>query len=154
MAQMVYLEGMEELKSQLEKLMKQLEADKVEPILLEGAEILAAAERSLAPRGPTGNLARGYHATLLKRLGGMPAAGAGPDYRINPHAHLVEFGTAARRVKKKKVMYDDKTGTFFGTEVAPMPAHPVVRPAWDSNKNRILQTVIGGLKRLVEAVAK
>ena len=53
----------------------------------------------------------------------------GVDYKIAPHAHLVEFGTKARTRKKR-----GSTGT--------MPAFPFMRPAFESTKERVLQAFV------------
>lgn len=122
----VGISGVDEFNRSIEKITKSVGADKVEPVLLSGAQILAQKEKDYAPLGPTGNLKRGFHASLLRRIDGMPAAGAGPDYRINPHTHLLEYGTVR------------------------MPAHPIIRPAWDSTKDTIKQFIKDGFKKLIE----
>jgi HK97 gp10 family phage protein len=138
------MKGADELNKNILELTKTIAPEKVEPILHEGAKVVADAARANAPVGPTGNLRRGIVDKVLQRKGqDKPApAMAGIDYRIAPHAHLVEFGTAERYPKKKTVLYDKSTGQFFGTHVGPMPAHPFFRPAWDDNKDRIEKQII------------
>lgn len=66
----------------------------IENILLKGSGIIAAAARRNAPLGPTGNLKRGMVAKVFSRNPAFkPAAFAAVDFRIAPHAHLVEYGT-------------------------------------------------------------
>ncbi len=95
----VTIEGMPEIESKMQSIAALLGPDVVEPILLEGAEAIAADIRNRAPVGPTGNLRRGVRATRLKRLDGSAAALAGMDFRIAPHAHLVEFGTVRMQAR-------------------------------------------------------
>ncbi len=97
------------------------------------ADLIAARARELAPEGPTGNLKRGIVARVDKtaRTLGIGAATVGANYKIAPHAHLVEYGTSGRRFPKKKdklVFYIDGE-KFVLDSVAPMPAHPFMRPA-------------------------
>jgi HK97 gp10 family phage protein len=133
----IRIEGMDELEKQLKELEKSLNPDKIEPILLEAAYDLAEAMRAKAPQGPTGNLKKSIRARLLKQYAGHPAAGAGVDRKKASHAHLVEFGTVQRHQKSGK-----STGT--------MPAKPFLRPAWDSNKERITRKVIENIKGLID----
>ena len=102
------------------------DADKLEKVLLEGAEEVANSARNKAPLGPTGNLKRGIRATLLSRLNGQPGAGAGANYRIAPHAHLVEYGTSRS---------------------AP---HPFLRPAIDETKGRVTTIIGEGLRKIIK----
>lgn len=53
----------------------------------------------------------------------------GPSHPKGAHGHLVEFGTGAR--------YQKTTGRYVGV----MPARPFMRPAWDANKMRVLETM-------------
>lgn len=140
----VKIEGMVELRDALEKLERSLnDPDMIEAILKEQAIVVADDARRRAPQGPTGHLKRGIIAKILKRRGDVPApAIAGVDYRIAPHAKLVEFGTSERHQKK--------SGRYTGK----MPRHPFLRPAWDYNKRRVLNDVINKLRALVEKSAK
>jgi HK97 gp10 family phage protein len=53
----------------------------------------------------------------------------GPRYKAGAHGHLVEFGTGPR--------FQKATGKYVGI----MPARPFMRPAWDANKDRVLETM-------------
>lgn len=62
-----------------------------------GADIIADEARRLAPEGPTGNLKRGIVARVDKvhtEFGGGHEGHAyvSVNYKIAPHAHLVEYG--------------------------------------------------------------
>ena len=133
----VRIEGIDELNNQLENLAKSLDAEAVEPILLDGATIIADDARQRAPLGPTGNLKRGVVVKTLQRrqssFGAKPEPApsiAAIDYRIAPHAHLVERGTSK------------------------MGAKPFFRPAVDSNSFRVYQHVMDGLIKIIEGAAK
>jgi len=130
--------GMEELENNIEKVKAQLTADQIEPVLLQGANIIAQAAINNAPTGPTGNLKRGIIAKTLTRTSDQPApAIAAIDYRIAPHAHLVEFGHF--QTKKKG-----------GPAVKYVAPHPFFRPAWDTNKEAVCEAITDELKNMIE----
>lgn len=105
------------------------------------------AARALAPQGPTGNLRDSV--TISYKLNPSQAKEAGregPDVAHmyvgagSPHAHLVEFGTAARH---------HKSGKFVGV----MPPNPWMRPAWDDNRDAVLAGLTEALRIEIEAFA-
>ena len=135
------IEGIEDLDRQLLALIKTMDPDKVEPILLTGAKTIAKAAKTNAPLGPTGNLKKSIYAKILTRRGGVgdilgfsegqAAPGfAGVNYRKAPHARLVEYGTRK------------------------MAARPFLRPAWDTNKEPVKRQIIDDLKSVVEKAVK
>lgn len=127
----VRIEGIDELNNQLENLAKSLDAEAVEPILLDGATIIADDVRQRAPLGPTGNLKRSIGAKTLRRRDKNPAPSiAAIDYRIAPHAHLVERGTSRAA------------------------AHPFFRPAVDSKGPQVAAKVMANIQKLIEEAAK
>ena len=132
------IDGLQELNSNIQKVIASLSPDEVEPVLLESAEQVADHARANAPEGPTGNLKRSIVAKTLQRRGDAPApALVAIDFRIAPHAHLVEFGTAERI---------GPTGKSSGI----MPAEPFFRPAWDSEKGHIVEDIRAKLQPKVE----
>ncbi len=132
------LQGMEQLNRNLEKVIKSLSPEEIEPILLASAKQVADDARSNAPLGPTGNLKRGIVAKTLRRIGNEPAPSiAAIDFRIAPHAHLIEFGTVERHQKSGK-----STGVS--------PAHPFFRPAWDKNRGHIEEDIRAKVKAQIE----
>lgn len=137
----IEIEGIDELEKQMENLIKAVHPDKVEPVLLDAARTLAKVVKSKAPKVPTGNLRRGVKAKLTRRKsskkGGLNAAlgismgEAAPaiaamDYRIAPHAHLVEYGT----VKAS--------------------AHPFIRPSYDENKTKLENQIVDDISNLLD----
>lgn len=135
------IEGLEDLDRQLISLIKSMDPDIVEPILLAGAKTIAKAAKTAAPLGPTGNLRKSIYAKTLVRRGGtgdifgfgegQAAPGfAGVNYRKAPHAHLVEFGTRK------------------------MSARPFLRPTWDTNKEPVKRQIIDDLKSVIDKAVK
>lgn len=120
------IEGLDELNSQLKKLTESLNPDDVEPILFEGAEILAG-EMQLRVRRKSGLLASAIGAKKLKRKNNNPApAIAAVDRRKAPHAHLIERGTSHH------------------------PAYPFVRPAVDTKGDQVAKHVQDGISKLID----
>lgn len=110
---------------ELDKAFKQLPRATAKSVLRralkKAAKPTAVAAESLAPLGPTGNLRASIEVSprlkKSQRRGGRPE---GVELYIGstaPHAHLLEFGTVN------------------------MPAHPFLRPAWDSTKQRVLDAI-------------
>lgn len=151
----VEVHGLTELNKSFEKLTRSLDADKVEAVTHGGAQIMAAEMERQAPEGSTRNLKNAIRTVRLRRDGDKPAPSiAGVDRKKAPHAHLVEFGTSTRRVKEKQVLYDKKTGKFFGKVVGEMPAKPFVRQSLQAKEREVVSHVADGIKRLIEEGAK
>ncbi len=141
--------GFEEAQANIEKCIQSLSPEEVEPVLLEGAQIIADAARSKAPQGKTGNLKASIESKLLPRRPGSVAAIAAVNYRKGPHAHLVEFGhinwRGGNRRKGKGLQIGNRKGKSYFT-----PAHPFMRPAWDENIDKVSEGIITDLKNKVE----
>jgi HK97 gp10 family phage protein len=141
----IKLEGLDELEKAVNAINKELDKNRGK-LLLSCAGEVRDAIRNKAPVGPTGNLKAAAYANLSPDKN---VAFAGIRPKRAPHAHLVEYGTSgARRAKKSKVLVS-KYGEFFGPVVAPMPAHPFVRPAWDEKKEGIKRKIREGLKDII-----
>jgi len=121
------IQGLDELERRIKSLRSALEAKDVEEILVKGARLVRDDAKRRAPRGPTGNLRRGVKAKKGKRRGKMySTAFAAMDYKVAPHAYLVEYGTSKMR------------------------ARPYFRPAVDSMKDQVRQTVQAGIDKLLQ----
>lgn len=133
----VRIEGMDEVQKAMQQAARRMEHQNIEPILRNGAEVMAQAARSAVPRGPTGNLAS---AIIVKRQGNddPPVYLAAVDRRRAPHAHLVEFGTGPR--------YHATTGKYVGH----MPPQPFWRPSWDSVRGIIEGMLRNGIAQRVK----
>lgn len=125
----IYIKGIDVLERECNKLIKEVNEGKTK-LLYEGAKTVRARIKQNAPKGPTGNLKKATYAAYLNPTLNHPAvAFAGIRPRKAPHAHLVEFGHGGPH---------------------PAPAHPFVRPAWDSVKASVMEKIQQGLKRVAE----
>lgn len=125
------IEGLEELNNQIKKLAASLSAEAVEPLLLQGATVIADDMRSRVRVGPTGNLRRSIGAKQLKRVDKNPApAIAAVDRKIAPHAHLIDRGTSRA------------------------PAYPFMRPAVDNKGSEVANMIESGIAKLIEEAVK
>jgi len=138
----IEIQGKEAFEKTLLALAKALPNDKVEPVMMEGAKVIAAAAKAKAPQGPTGNLKKGVKAKFLRQIGNYPrSAAAAVDRKIAPHAYIIEYGTKPRY---------QKSGRYTGIG----PAIPFFRPAVDTNKGRIQDEVITKLGNLIDSAMK
>jgi hypothetical protein len=131
------LEGVAEIQARLSRILDATSGKEIKNVYLKGAQILADAARSRAPQGPTGNLKRAIFAGRGDE--NKPNALAGLNYRIAPHAHLVEYGGTSdpRRTKK-------------GAGRGKMPEGPFFRPAITASKSAIASTIISGFLTILE----
>lgn len=138
------LQGVADLDKVLQELAKTTAKRTARKAMEDALSPVEDAAREMAPVGPTGNLRRGV--TISHRLTRSQARGAerdGPDV-VNmyvgsdaPHAHLVEFGTGPRH---------HKSGKFVGA----MPPNPWMRPAWDGNRDAVLDGLAAALRAQIE----
>ena len=134
----VEVTGMEKIEENIGKIAQKMEPDVVEGVLLTHANILQQAVITNAPLGPTGNLKRGIVSKVMQRRGNKYApALVAIDYRIAPHAHLVEFGHIIERTRR---------GKSFGI----VPPHPFFRPAWDSQRESMKVAIEEEIKSNIE----
>lgn len=125
----IYLKGIDQLERNLNKVLKEVSAEKRE-ILLTEAKKIRDALRERAPLGPTGNLKKAMYATALPERVGAPAvAFAGVRPRRAPHAHLVEFGHGGPH---------------------PAPPHPFIRNTIDEMLPQAKQNIAEALKKTIE----
>ena len=143
----VEIMGKEEFANTLRELAKCLPNNKVEPIMMEGAKIVADAAKSNAPKGPTGNLKKGIRAKFLRQISNYPRSAAAVSNA--PHAYLVEYGSPGRYKKKA-----GKGVRKMGSSSGPMPANPYFRNAVDTNKGRVQNQIINKLWDLILGACK
>lgn len=99
-----------------------------------------------APEGPTGNLVDsiGIVRSSLKKANVIGEVKVGPRrgrYKGN-HAHLVEYGTKARKLRGR--------GKYkAGTERGVMPKHPFVKPAFAQTKGIVEKSISENLGKSV-----
>ncbi len=138
--------GADAFREILLELAKSLPNEAVEPVLMEGAKIVASAAKINAPQGETGNLKKGIKTKFLRQISNYPRSAAAVSNAR--HAYLVEYGSPGRFKKRtgKDVIHPRKMGASSG----PMPAHPFFRPAVDTNLARVQDLVITKLCDLIE----
>ena len=131
------VKGMEEFNNKMQKLIRSIHPDKIEPILMGGAKIVSKAARIKAPKGPTGNLKKSIRTKKLRRIFNNPATAiSAVDRKKSPHAYITHAGTERERVGgPKSVRY---RGRKFGR----MPANPFMYEAWDETKGSVLDYII------------
>ena len=101
----ISLEGLNQLNKKLNKLIKVVDDREMETALMKPAKKLRSLIRGRAPQGPTGNLKKGIVAKRFRyKIKNQPAVFVSVDYRLAPHAHLVEFGTQGQRMPSKKTI--------------------------------------------------
>jgi hypothetical protein len=98
----VKVEGLEELHRDLVTMAEHIAPKALQPMLLEIAKPFATKLSAVPPPlGPTGHLREGVKAWSPRITPNRPfaMARAGVRYKIAPHVHLVEYGTAERYTK-------------------------------------------------------
>lgn len=98
-----YTEGFKHFQETIDKMVKGLHPDKVEPHLKWGAQIIAKEIRANAPER-TGKLRGAVRTKKLKRMGGPAPYIAAIDRKKAPHAHMVSLGTGLRRVDPPRLV--------------------------------------------------
>ena len=166
----VTLTGMDNLVKNFREIANSPNTRKYETQLMIPARKLAGQIKAKAPDGPpksdNPNKTPKPNATIKnsvaakkfkRRRTDHPAVMVAIDYRVAPHAYLVEYGTVGvRRPKEKEYMwfrrYSD--GQLIRKKVvAPMPAQPFFRPTFDANKGVILRDMIDLTEKFIQQVA-
>jgi len=129
------LDGVRDLRAQLNRLPPIAAQRVVKPAFVAGAQFIKRAVKLAAPRGKTGNLKRGLVVSAPRFFDALSPyvdigwrsgrAGAG-------HAHLVEKGTGARTNRRGANRGAAKANPFFEEAVAlaTEAAFTVVRMTW------------------------
>jgi hypothetical protein len=104
------------------------------------------AAKLLAPEGPTGNLVDsiGIQKTPIGRAGALGEIAVGPRRgRYKGYAaHLVEYGTRARRTRGRGKY---RAGASRGT----MPKRPFMYPAWIKTQAQVKDSINGQIGRVL-----
>jgi HK97 gp10 family phage protein len=131
------VDGIADVAAAFQRLGRALSDDAIKKAQRKAMEPVAAAARALAPRSSTRQGGKHLADTILirhtlsksqRRKNGKPR---GPVTYVGssaPHAHLVEFGHVLvhGRGTKRAVL-------------GHVPAHPFLRPAWDSKKGEVVR---------------
>ncbi|MDQ7790141.1 MAG: HK97 gp10 family phage protein [Clostridia bacterium] len=134
MFETIYLEGVEKLQRDLQRLADSLPPNEVEPVLRKGATVITKeVKRNITGqfKRRTGNLVRSAKTKKLRAYPNEPAPYISAiDRKVAPHAHLHEFGTVK------------------------MPARPFFRPGVDAKREEVLTEVERGLLARLDGVLK
>ena len=145
----------------LAKLLKDF-PHKIQETILDGAVgagatvVKKAAQKNLKQNRSikSGNLYRSLKTQKVKKVHGIyrifTQGRRAPKNQRGPHAHLVEFGTAPRRLKKPHYAKIGNTWVWV-THTGSMPAKPFFRPALDENKPEVLRAM---MLRMAKRMAK
>lgn len=122
--------GMDEFQDRLSKIVNEVTGAEMKEVMLEGALLLRDEARRRAPV-KTGALRKGIFAA--RGDANKPSVLVGVNYKIAPHAHLIEFGHGGPR---------------------PAPPKPYMRPAIDASAIRIQNIMKSGFAKIIERNAK
>ena len=129
----VWVEGIDELKKRFQRLASVIDSKDMANKIVDAAVTIRDEIKSRAPV-VTGNLKRSVVAKKYSRLTkGNPGAFVAIDYRIGPHAHLVEYGHGGSN---------------------PAPAHPFFRPGVDNKIDIAERKIKMGVIEVIERAMK
>lgn len=150
------IDGLKALDDALKELPRAVAQRETTGALFAGAqvvrkEVIARAPVSNAPDPKYGHLKDNIVVRRIKLLyDGAAAVGVGTGKAF--WARWVEFGRAAVKIRRRKILSDGKE--IYGTELAAVPARPFMRPAMDAGAPRALEVVAKRLKAGIERQAK
>ena len=132
----IKVEGLRDLDKALQGMAVSTAKRTVQRAMEKALQPVADAARSGAPRSAGGGAHISDSITVSKKLVKAQAKDAREGRHIalmyvgpkEPHAHLVEFGSGPRY---------HKSGKYVGI----MPPSPFMRPAWDANKQGVLDSL-------------
>lgn len=138
----VRLIGLNKVYEQMEAVINRTTAPEVKRIYMGAALVLRDEARDLAPL--LKKATKGHVPGLLKKAifaaYGDPSKASvivGVNYKIAPHAHMIEFGTGPRT---------DSKGHNRGS----VPAQPFMRPALTASRTKCVAIITEGLRNLIE----
>lgn len=121
------LEGMVEIKQRIGRIVTKANSADIKRVYMRGAMVLRNEARDLAPI-KTGRLKAAIFAAY-----GPPykqTVLVGVNYRIAPHAHIVEFGSSHS------------------------PPHPYLRPAMNYTRSMVVRVIAEGFLSMLEDAAR
>lgn len=171
MSDSVAIVGDRQLLAALEELPARAQSRVLKPLLRAGSRQVASAVRSEAPKQSgllqtavgssplknyrsgvlfiTAGVRRGFKRAVAARAGRLRVLGKrksseSPDLPSQDPAkylHLVAGGRKAVQALDKKVLYDRRTGRFFGRQAAAAAPNPFVSRAFDRSKDAVLREI-------------
>jgi hypothetical protein len=158
----IKIDGIEETNRKLVKIQGALGTKAVQDVVLTAARAITRAAYQRAPYDPERRVGRHLRSLLFTTVGQRPPAPnnpwafAGVTLRRAPHAGLVEFGTAERRVKKARTMFGSKYSGVpraWGQQVKSAPAQPFFIPAVRTATPAVKRDIESGLTNLLQQAA-
>lgn len=145
------MKGFEDIDKVLAALPGKLGPQVLTKTLRKAAKPLVDEAKLKVPKA-SGELAKSIGVVAAKESGNYTGVHVGPrrgNYGGH-HAHLVEYGTAARKLDKPALV---KIGgkTVAITHTGTMPAQPFMRPAFDAKIGQVQDEVKIGLYNLLES---
>jgi HK97 gp10 family phage protein len=153
MAKGFEIKGIKEIEQVLAGLPGKFGNEVVEKVLNEGAKpLIKQAKENASHSDVTGNLSKAIGSIKNKKEGQTNSITVGPR-RNRPHkghhAHLIEYGTAPRKVQSKKVLAGG--GKFFGKTVAGVTANPFLRPAYDAKIGDVQNEIVNEFRSILQS---
>jgi len=139
MANILSISGDKELYEEIKALAGKFAPSKIENIIEKAADIITKQAKENAPVGVTGNLKKGIVTKKWISKGYQTIYLSAVDYKISPHAHLVEYG-------HRLIIKGQKRGK--------VKAYPFFRPAVDAKRNEALRIIEDGAIRIIEEVGR
>jgi hypothetical protein len=148
------LEGDEEFVQTIDRMIKGLHPDQVEPLLNKGARKIAAEVRKNAPVGPRGNLKKAVKTKRLRRWGGPAPSIAAIDRKKAPHAWLVTHGSSGvRQVNPGRRVVINGQPAFI-THTGVMPPNRFFANSVAAKQGEVLADIEKGLGNLLDEAMK
>lgn len=147
----IKLEGLEGVYDRINKLPQQLVPKLEAEVLVKSLDAMGVRARSNAPK-ETGKLAKSIRITVRRRGDTL----VGSLYFSKPHAHLIEYGHwqvvggKLERVRKTNRRWNRPAVKATGKRVRFIPAQPFLRPAFDAEAEKAVETAVTEFKKLVE----
>ncbi len=149
------VEGSQQLQKLLKNLPERLQRKVLNSVVSAGAQVVVRhAKKNLRQGGhvESGNLLRSISKKKAKGKQGVYHVYTRPG--IGSHAHLVEFGTGPRTLKKP-VPFEISPGEWITLKhTGSMPATPFFRPAIDENQREVLEKMMLQMAKRMAAETK
>ena len=139
MARIVSINGERELYNAIKNLAGRFDPGKIEGFIEKAANVITKQAKENAPVGKTGNLKRGIVTKKWISKGHQTIYLSAVDYKISPHAHLVEYG-------HKLIIKGQKRGK--------VKAYPFFRPAVDAKRDEALRIIENGARKIIQEAGR
>ena len=145
------IEGMKEFIDTIDRLVKNVSPEKIEPVLFREAQRVSKEVRANAPVGPTGNLKKAVITKRLQRWGRNPAPSiAAINRKKAPHAWLVIHGTSGVRAVDPPHYVNLRGRMVKITNTGIMPPNRFFQNAIEAKKDEVLYRIENAVGKLME----